>query len=125
MRKVFLVGLSALLLGPATCLMGIAVLLNPTAQASCLPTAGMTVGAVPNHLVVTTGTGTRFTLTGAQLTHAATIINTGGRTASVGRDGVIVALMAALTESTLRMLSNPAYPESANYPNDGNGGDHD
>jgi hypothetical protein len=34
--------------------------------------------------------------------------------------------MAALTESTLRMLANTgAYPESANYPNDGNGGDHD
>ncbi len=34
--------------------------------------------------------------------------------------------MAALTESTLRMLTNTgAYPESANYPNDGNGGDHD
>ena len=34
--------------------------------------------------------------------------------------------MAALTESTLRMLTNTgAYPESANYPNDGNGCDHD
>ena len=44
----------------------------------------------------------------------------------VGRDGVLIALMAALTESTLRMLANTsAYPESANYPNDGNGGDHD
>src|SRR5680860_132349 len=126
MRKAILVGLAALLLGPATCLMGIAVLLNPAAQASCLTTAGMTVGAVPNHLVVTTGSGTRFTLTSAQLTHAATIINTGGRTAGVGRNGVIVALTAALTESTLRMLSNTAaYPGSANYPHDGNGGDHD
>ncbi|GEP40106.1 hypothetical protein NPS01_37690 [Nocardioides psychrotolerans] len=126
MRKAILVGLAALLLGPATCLMGMAVLLNPAAQASCRPTAGMTVGAVPNHLVVTTGSGTRFTLTRAQLTHAATVINTGGRTAGVGRDGVIVALMAALTESTLRMLSNTAaHPESASYPNDGDGGDND
>jgi hypothetical protein len=34
--------------------------------------------------------------------------------------------MAALTESTLRMLTNTGtYPESANYPNDGNGSDHD
>jgi hypothetical protein len=44
----------------------------------------------------------------------------------VGRPGIKIALMAALTESTLRMLSNTgAYPESANYPNDGNGSDHD
>ena len=126
MRKAILVGLTTLLLGPATCLMGMAVLLNPAAQASCLTTAGMTVGAVPNHLVVTSGDGVSFTLTRAQLAHAATIINTGGRTADVGRDGVIVALMAALTESTLRMLSNTAaFAESASYPNDGNGGDHD
>ena len=34
--------------------------------------------------------------------------------------------MTALTESTLRVLSNTsAYPESGNLPNDGNGGDHD
>ena len=34
--------------------------------------------------------------------------------------------MAALTESTLRVLANTsAYPESASYPNDGDGSDHD
>jgi murein DD-endopeptidase MepM/ murein hydrolase activator NlpD len=39
---------------------------------------------------------------------------------------VLIALMAALTESTLRMLANTsAYPESANHPHDGNGSDHD
>ena len=45
MQKVILAGLAALLLGPATCLMGVALLMNPAAQASCLPPAGMTVGA--------------------------------------------------------------------------------
>ena len=44
----------------------------------------------------------------------------------VDRPGVKIALMVALTESTLQMLTNTgAYPESANYPNDGNGTDHD
>ena len=125
MRNAILLGLITLLLGPATCLTGMAVLLNPAAQATCLTTAGMPIVTVPDHIAVTTGNGTRFTLTRTQLTHAATIIKTGGRTAGVGRDGVIVALMAALTESTLRMLSNTAAsPESASYPNDGNGGDH-
>ncbi|MCI1636783.1 MAG: M23 family metallopeptidase [Bifidobacterium crudilactis] len=34
--------------------------------------------------------------------------------------------MAALTESTLRMLANTsAYPQSADYPNDGDASDHD
>ena len=34
--------------------------------------------------------------------------------------------MAALTESHLRMLANTGtYPESANYPNDGDASDHD
>jgi cell wall-associated NlpC family hydrolase len=38
----------------------------------------------------------------------------------------LIALMAALTESTLRVLANTsAYPESASYPNDGDGSDHD
>src|SRR5699024_10100736 len=40
--------------------------------------------------------------------------------------GVTIALMAALTESTLRQLANTGtYPESGDYPNDGNGSDHD
>src|SRR5699024_11769818 len=44
----------------------------------------------------------------------------------ITRDGLVIALMAALTESTLRQLANTsAYPESANYPNDGDGSDHD
>ena len=37
-----------------------------------------------------------------------------------------VALMAALTESSLRVLANTmTYPESGTYANDGNGSDHD
>ena len=37
-----------------------------------------------------------------------------------------MALMAALTESTLRLLANTsAFPESAAHPHDGVGSDHD
>ena len=44
----------------------------------------------------------------------------------MGRDGILIALMAALTESRMRMLANTsAYPESGDYPNDGNGSDND
>ena len=82
--------------------------MNPAAQASCLPddVTGLEVGAVPDELVVTTSDGARVRLNRRQLTHAATIMRIGGRTDGVGRDGVTVALMAALTESGLRMLSN-------------------
>ena len=55
--------------------------------------------------------GHSFTLNNRQLTHAATIITTGSNTPGVGRDGILIAFMAALTESTLRQLSNTGvYP---------------
>ena len=70
--------------------------------------------------------GTSFTLNKQQLTHAATIITVGSNTPGVGKDGILIAIMAALTESTLRQLANTnTYPESGTYPNDGNGSDHD
>lgn len=79
---------------------------------------------IPDSLTVTTANGETFTLNRQQLTHAATIISVGNGITDVGRPGIKIALMAALTESTLRMLTNTGtYPESANYPNDGNGSD--
>lgn len=125
-KKFAVLALAALFFGPAMLLLAIGVLMNPAAIAACTTTSTLSVGNVPDSLQVTTADGYTFTLNKRQLTHAATIITVGGRIDGVGRPGVKVALMAALTESTLRMLSNTsAYPESANYPNDGNGGDHD
>ena len=127
MRKALILALVSMLFAPMLSLLGVAVLVNPavTNQALCIA-SGVILGPSPDHLEVTTAGGTTFTLNRAQLTHAATIIETGGRTPGVGRDGILVAIMAALTESTLRQLANvSAYPESAGYPNDGDGGDHD
>jgi murein DD-endopeptidase MepM/ murein hydrolase activator NlpD len=126
--KKVLIGLlaAAIGFGPAVVLLGVAVLMNPAANAACLPGGALTVGPIPDSLTVTTRAGETFTLNKTQLTHAATIITVGGRTEGVGRDGVTIALMAALTESTLRQLANTGtYPESGSYPNDGNGSDHD
>jgi len=84
------------------------------------------VGSVPDSLTAQTRDGRSITLNKNQLTHAATIATVGAQTPGVGREGALIALMAALTESTLRMLANTsAYPESGNYPNDGLGSDHD
>lgn len=126
MFKKLLILLGALIfLGPSTALVGVAVLGNTAALAACAPDS-LTVGPIPDSLTATTRAGDTITLNKQQLTHAATIITVGGRTEGVGREGVLIALMAALTESTLRMLANTgSYPESANYPHDGNGSDHD
>lgn len=119
-------GLLVLFFGPAAFLVGVGVLLNPSAQASCLPGAGVPVAQLPNRLVATTADGTAVTLSRSQLVHAATVITVGGRTPGVDRTGIKVALMAALTESSLKMLANStAYPESASLPHDGDGSDHD
>jgi len=102
----------------------VATLLSP-AVVSC-SVGSLIVGPIPDSLTARTRDGYAVTLNRRQLTHAATIITVGAQTVGVGRPGVLVAVMAALTESTLRMLANTtAYPESATYPNDGDGSDHD
>jgi hypothetical protein len=126
-KKLAAAALALVLLGPSFALVGIGVLMNPASTAACTVTGnGITIGDVPESLTVTTANGETFALNNRQLTHAATIIETGSGIDGVTRDGLQIALMAALTESTLRMLANTGtYPESGNYPNDGDGSDHD
>jgi murein DD-endopeptidase MepM/ murein hydrolase activator NlpD len=125
LKKLLALAVALIFVGPSTALIGVGVLMNPAATAACLP-GSLIVGQVPDSLTATTRAGETVNLNKTQLTHAATIITVGARTAGVGRPGAVIALMAALTESSLRMLANTsAYPESATYPNDGNGGDHD
>jgi cell wall-associated NlpC family hydrolase len=125
MAKAAVAGAAAILFAPASILLTLGVVLNPAAQAECLD-SGPVVEQTPTTLTATTANGFHVTLGQAQLTRAATIVSVGAGTKGVGRDGIVIALMAALTESSLRMLSNTgAYPDSATYPNDGDGGDHD
>ena len=125
-RKVAVAALALLFFGPSAGLLGIGVLMNPAAAHCATPSGGLALGLVPDSLTVTTASGETFTLDRQQLTHAATILTIGNGTDGVDPPGVKIALMAALTESTMQMLTNTgAYPESANYPNDGNGTDHD
>ncbi|WGX98861.1 M23 family metallopeptidase [Nocardioides sp. L-11A] len=130
LKKLAIAAIALVFLAPSLVLIGIGVVMNPalSATGSCTIGGGsnVTVGEVPDELEVTTANGETFTLNRTQLTHAATIIETGNSIDGITRDGLQIALMAALTESTLRMLSNTsAYPESADYPNDGDGSDHD
>ena len=127
MKKLLALALSGMLLTPMLGVVSVGVLMNPALTHQSLCIAGdVTLGPIPDELQVTTKDGHTITLNRQQLTHAGTIISTGANMPGVGRDGILVALMAALTESTLRQLANTGtYPESADYPNDGNGSDHD
>jgi murein DD-endopeptidase MepM/ murein hydrolase activator NlpD len=116
----------ALLLSPVACLSSVAIVVQAVALPRSSCGSSIEIGDVPDHLTTRTANGITVTLDRTQLTHAATIATIGSRTPGVGREGVRIALMAALTESSLRMLANTsAWPESAHFPNDGNGGDHD
>lgn len=129
LKKAAIILVLLAMLGPSVALVSVGALMSPGAGASCtVPGASphLTVGEVPDELEVTTANGETFALNQDQLGHAATIIETGSSIEGVSRDGLVIALMAALTESTLRQLSNEtAYPDSADYPNDGDGSDHD
>lgn len=124
MTKIVGLLLVLLLALPPIGLIAVATLLRPAIFPCSV--SNLAVGPIPESLTARTRDGHEVTLNRRQLSHAATIISVGAQTVGVGRPGVLVAIMAALTESTLRMLSNSAaYPESAAYPNDGDGSDHD
>ncbi|EFG46755.1 peptidase, M23 family, partial [Brevibacterium mcbrellneri ATCC 49030] len=126
-KKLLIIALALVLLSPMLGLVGVAVLMNPATGATCTVNAdgSVTIGEVPDELTVETADGQRVTLGREQLSHAATIIETGSGIDGVGRDGIQIALMAALTESSLRMLANSTVPGSEDHPNDGVGSDND
>ncbi|SDH21328.1 M23 family metallopeptidase [Microbacterium pygmaeum] len=124
MKKLLICVAFALLVLPFAGIFAVPVFLSP-ALAACQTSGQLVVSEVPDQLTAVTSDGVSVTLRRAQLTHAATIITVGSGIDGVGRQGVLIALMAALTESTLRMLANAAHPASLDMPNDGVGSDHD
>jgi cell wall-associated NlpC family hydrolase len=130
--KAAVAGTTAALLLPAVALLGVVTLISPSAagSAGCIwssTSAGSVgvAGALPGSLSAQNALGETVTLNQQQLQRAATIIAV-GKSENIPARGQLIALMAALTESTLRVLSNTsAYPESAKIPNDGDGHDHD
>lgn len=132
MRAFAIGAAAAVLLAPGTAVVGIATLFSPAAagSSSCIWTDASAAsidasGPVPAALSAVNASGETVTLSRQQLTRAAAII-TVGKSDQIPARGQLIAVMAALTESSLRVLSNTsAYPESGSIPNDGNGGDHD
>jgi cell wall-associated NlpC family hydrolase len=129
------IGVAAALLTPGAVLLGVATLVAPAAagsagcfygQASSPATGALAVpGTVPTSLSTHDSHGATIALDHRQLQRAAAIIAV-GKSESIPARGQLIALTAALTESSLRVLSNTeAYPSSSQIPNDGNGSDHD
>lgn len=123
---------AAVLLAPGAAVMGVATLVSPAAagSGSCLwdeqATGSVGIdGPVQASLSATNTLGETVTLTHRQLMRAATIIAV-GKTHGLPVRGQVIAIMTALTESSMRVLSNTsAYPSSGYLLNDGDGGDHD
>lgn len=130
--RLLAVAAGLVLLAPGAAVVGVATLVSPAVAGSgtCMwddQGAGSLAvdGPVPHTLSALNTNGQTVTLTERQLTRAATIIAT-GKAQDIPARGQLIALMTALTESSLRVLSNTsAYPGSANFPNDGDGSDHD
>lgn len=78
LKKLGIAALTLVLLGPSLGLIGVGLVMNPAASATCTVTGtNVTIGDVPESLTVTTANGETFTLNSTQLTHAATIIEAG------------------------------------------------
>ena len=72
-KKLLILGLVLLCLGPSVAIVSVGALLGPVL---CI-TGSLTVGPIPDSLTATTADGTPVTLDKQQLTHAATVITTG------------------------------------------------
>jgi murein DD-endopeptidase MepM/ murein hydrolase activator NlpD len=125
MKKLMIALALAVVTLPFVGLIALPLVLSPAALAACQTSGPLVVTDVPDTLTAVRSDGVSVTLGHTQLTRAATIITEGSGIEGVGRRGVLIGLMAALTESALRMLANAAHPASLTLPNDGVGSDHD
>jgi cell wall-associated NlpC family hydrolase len=120
---------AALLAGLMAFLGGVAVLTGMTGQRTVVcappdvPASTMTRGT-GDGLEIRAAGQLLYVLTPRQESVARTYVAVGKQLA-LPRAAQIIAIMMALQESSLRMLANPAVPDSLNFPNDGLGSDHD
>lgn len=125
MKRLLLAGTVIVVLAAPLGMLTLVSLTATSGAGDTCPTVGRVV-QVPETLTATTRDGTDVRLNRTQLTHAATIVSVGAGIDGVGRHGLVVALTAGLTESRLLMYANTgAYPDSARYPHDADGSDHD
>jgi cell wall-associated NlpC family hydrolase len=127
-RAWWFVGLGILMV-PVVAFMGMLMLSSTLAGASQQGTpgecaTGSSSSTTLASLEVSAGSRNAIKLNAAQLQNAATIVAV-GQSLKVSTNGLKIALMVALQESTLRNLANANVPASLGYPNEGVGRDHD
>lgn len=129
MKKLAAIAAVLVLFSPALLLVGIGMIFSPGANASCATTSASgtrVLGPLPDSLEVTTADRQTFTLKTIQLTHAATIIQTGFQIEGVIRDGLQIAPMSALRSRICGCRPTPApTPTPGTTSNDGNASNHD
>ena len=125
MKKLVIALAVAVFTLPFAGLIALPLVLSPATLAACQTSGPLVVTDVPENLTAVRSDSVSVTLGHTQLTRAATIITVGSGIEGIGRQGVLIGLMASLTESSLRMLANAAHPASLSMPNDGVGSDHD
>lgn len=94
------------------------------ANARQAPTVSGARRMTPTALTTRDSFGKPLNLTAAQLSVAQDYVSV-GNSLGVPITGQEIAIMMALQESGLKVLANPAVPESLQYPHDGLGSDHD
>ena len=94
-------------------------------QAADQPVSNGTPGQTPNTITTKDAYGRTVTLNKDQLRNAGVIIGVGKKLPAVGDQGLLIALMTALQESSLKMYANSTIPESLNFPHQAVGSDHD
>src|SRR6516164_7438172 len=102
MKKLMIALALAVVTLPFVGLIALPLVLSPAALAACQTSGPLVVTDVPDTLTAVRSDGVSVTLGHTQLTRAATIITEGSGIEGVGRRGVLIGLMAALTESALR-----------------------
>jgi len=84
------------------------------------------VDPLPTTFTGTDASGDSITLNATQIVRMSQICQYGSSIDGVNRAAALIAGIAGMTESSLRNLSNPTYPETASLPDiDGEGSDHD
>ncbi len=121
-----------LLLAPAAAvLVGVCIVISTAFGfgGSDTATAAETIGGTGvicsggGQVSYTNSTGQTVALTPAQISNAAEMVQA-GKALNAPDEALVLDLMAALQESTIRNLANSNVPDSLNYPHDAVGSDH-
>ncbi|WP_018185847.1 M23 family metallopeptidase [Microbacterium sp. 77mftsu3.1] len=98
---------------------------TPTIAPADAPTPAATDAPVLGAQTVKTSDGKKYNLSDIQVGNIQKIIKSAASVPGITTDAIMVALMAAMAESSFKNYANSGVPESLDYPHDAVGSDHD